>query len=529
VRMTLLFVRQNITLKLAGDPKMKKTILISLSAMLLFATNVISAAPTDIETFRNTATILRTMWHEGFSGRVHPLPILPETQIAENIEILKLLPKIGDNGAVNFLLSQYNAISSHSAGELLLIYRETATVSNLCLQPNLLRRKLGNTDFWHYRDSDYIDIVFPLSSYSVFDVSALITGNFPEPRPERDGVIPLALTFSRLGLYGLAWRVQMEEGIRRYDTSPLPSRSFHLRAADNAYRAGNKELAWSFLINATVFDHESFFEPAMETAQLWFDIEAGTAELPEVEIVRGEERKKLFLEIVERYQKMNAHPRAWFFIQEHKHEFDDPSGLIRTVQNNWRELVNRAVSHPSVRKVVYYGVQFYPRGGLFGGFFSRGPDPLSVEIPWAFPEGSLEKMKERLSELATRAGAGFRFWMYDDTGNDRWESVRARFIASIDDYVILEAEDGKKKAVKFSQLLGDDHEFSKIRGSDQDYVRQRIKDGTMTPEEEEHFRQLLRKITQPARQGSVFVPISATLATLAVLVGGGYAIWHFLK
>jgi len=49
---------------------------------------------------------------------------------------------------------------------------------------------------------------------------------------------------------------------------------------------------------------------------------------------------------------------------------------------------------------------------------------------------------------------------------------------------------------------------------------------TMTPEREEYFRQLLREITQPVRQGSVFIPISATLATLALLAGGVFFLFR---
>jgi hypothetical protein len=184
------------------------------------------------------------------------------------------------------------------------------------------------------------------------------------------------------------------------------------------------------------------------------------------------------LEIVERYQKMRAHPRAWLFIQEHKSEFDDPDGLIKKVQDDWLELIKR-ISNPRVsRKIVMYGVQLYPDGA----------DPLSVEIPWAFPEGSLEKLKERLGELAKKAAEeekdGFRNWQYR-TG-ENWTSTRAKlissidFISSIDDVVTLENEDGSKMT----------NAFGNFRELDQNYIRRRMEIEKMAPEEREYIKQL---------------------------------------
>ena len=123
-----------------------------------------------------------------------------------------------------------------------------------------------------------------------------------------------------------------------------------------------------------------------------------------------------------------------------------------------------------------FGVQLYPDGA----------DPLSVEIPWAFPEGSLEKLKTRLGELAEQAAEkekdGFRDWLYR-TG-EQWVSSRSKYISFVDDIVTLEKEDGSEMTI----------EFSHFNDLDKNYIRRRLEIEKMTPEEQEYFKQLRQEL-----------------------------------
>ena len=500
---------------------MKHTLLISLLAMILFATNGFSAAPHDMESFRETATTLRKIWQEYRMATPFRPYTLPETQITEAIDMLRSLPKIGDNGATAFILSQYDTLTPHNAEELFLIFQEAIALSNVHLYPIGFHRDLTTADFLCWNENLH-ESIFPLRTVGRFHSGSVhmdihwARNPFPNQEPLTFHPLSLAQMFSNLGLYDLAWRAQLE---RPFDMEmqdfpgtmvPIP---YHFPAANDAYRAGRKELAWSLLMNAAVFDHEHFFEPAMTTAQLWLDIEAGIAELPEAEppktafeqyeerrvateiipaaipigfeesaatveaelpqpeITQEEKRKMLFLAIVNRYQHgtgnffrghdaMNAHPRAWRFIEEHKHEFDDPEELIKRVQEHWLEnVVNRLRRNVFDGRLVLYGVQLVP---------DVGNDPLAIELPWAFPEGGIERLKVRLGRLAARAAGGFRMWgdfnMWRHFPETRGELIRARFISFADDTVTLEREDGSQMTVEFSQ----------IRGEDQHYVRTRM-------------------------------------------------------
>jgi len=464
---------------------MKRTFFASFVAIFLFASFCSASETLDIETIRETAITIRKLWEEDFTAPLRNNGSLPSyAKIIESIDTLKSLPEIGDNGAASLLLAQYCACFSYRAEEVFAIFLEVVSTSSINESPEVIKWHLEAVGTWYRREiRETNDIVFPQRTRPRLQITSLVTWAQRDPYPtqEPNEKRPLALTFSRLGLYDLAWRVQLEEGKKDYDTSRgygRESHSYYLRAADNAYRAGREELAWSFLMNAAVFERKEFFDSAMEKAQLWLDIEAEKAELPKAEVAQGAERKKLFLEIVERYQNMNAHPRAWLFIEEHKNEFDNPAELIKKVHDNWLGVVRRLKSMAS--KVEVYGVQLHP-----GGFFRRAPNPLSVEIPWAFPEGSLEKVKVQLAELAKKAAGeekdGFRTWYR----NEPSMAFKAKYISCVDDVLTLEKTDGNKMTIEYKSL-GEGE-------IDRNYVRRRIVIEKLTPEEREFFKQLRRK------------------------------------
>ena len=433
---------------------MRNVLFVTLSAMMFCMPRCFAAELPDMKTIREIAASLKKMWEEDLRNKSLSPP--PAEEITKSIDSLKSLPQIGDNSVVRLFLAQYAAFSSSSVEEIFRLFQETVTPANIHEYPDILYPHLEAAGGW-YRSEVWAmnNIVFPLKAESRLSFYDEIEWGEYDPYPceEPDFEPPLALVFSRLGLYDLAWRVQLEEGKKRIYDHPK-ARSYYLRAADNAYRAGKKELAWSFLMNAAVLEDKIFFEPAMQTAQLWINIEAGTATLPEAEIAVGEERKTLCQEIVERYQNMNAHPRAWLFIQENRDEFDDAEAEIKKVQDDWLELIEGITQPDLAEKIVMYGVQLYPDGA----------DPLSVSIPWAFTEGGLEKLKTDIGELAEQCAEeekdGFRTWNRAYPS----EAFKAKYISCDGKVVTLEKPDGKRITFQFNAL----HEL------DQNYVRRRM-------------------------------------------------------
>ena len=315
-------------------------------------------------------------------------------------------------------------------------------------------------------------IIFPfLSQYHIGNRDLLIRlrrNPYFSPFYNQGYTFTLAISFERLGLFDKAWRVQLEEGILEtrgihpfygngYYTKGYEqgNRSFYLYAANNAYRAGNKKLGWSFLMSAAVFENEESFEMAMATAELWLAVESGKKTLPKAEILSGDERKKVFLEIVKRYQEMNAHPRAWLFVQEYKNEFDNADTLIKTIQDDWLDIVKMVTNSQHANKIIMYGVELYPTKN----------DPLSIQLPWAFPEGSIEKLKKTLQEEAERIREeekdDLRSW-YQIIEGERYS--QAKYESCIGGKVTLIKPDGTKIVQQFTNLSS----------YDQNYIRRRL-------------------------------------------------------
>jgi len=150
--------------------------------------------------------------------------------------------------------------------------------------------------------------------------------------------------------------------------------------------------------------------------------------------------------IIDTYMKMKAHPRAWALIDEYPEEFENPEELKKKVQDDWLDLVGgliQACEFVREKKAEVYGqvliqkvsddedfktwnpghglllrkdsedengnatfIYGYPielrkEGELETGkaTFSYPVAPLDVTIPWAFPEGSVEKAKQELRNI----------------------------------------------------------------------------------------------------------------------------------
>jgi hypothetical protein len=342
-----------------------------------------------------------------------------QRKIVQDINSLRKTPNFYGNTAISTIVARFDTLQSFDDIELAVFLQNSLSVSNIMSwygynKSSRLKSSKRPFDIGLYRSVFYdkreILILKDLSNDNNMRSTFLSNKEILLPLTKYSGIVhkyhvtlqwvrypfpinlnqQLSIIFESVGLYDKAWRSQLEE---MYD--PFYSnreRSFYLCAANNAYRAGNKKLGWSFLINAAVFEDEKSFNLAMETAKVWTDVESNKRKLPDQKILTGEERKKAFLEIVERYQKMNAHPRAWLFIQENEKEFDDPDSLIKKIQNDWLDIIKMVTSDPMLEKFIMYGVELYPAKN----------DPLSVKIPFPCPEDAVEKLKEKIQELADK-------------------------------------------------------------------------------------------------------------------------------
>ena len=292
-----------------------------------------------------------------------------------------------------------------------------------------------------------------------------------------DGIPEVSSLFRDLGDYDKAWRASLESAY--FDKSPnLSDRSrngdrnvlstknavrWH-DAAESAYRAGERDLAWGFLMKAAVFGDERLYATTLETAKLWIDVEDGTTELPKPELLTPEERKRKFKEIVLVYKNMNIHPRAWAIIDEYWEEFDDPDGLKKEIQDDWLELTNLlfyAATRAPVGVIVLYGYNLLVIGGVAEDgtrLEIRQHDPLDVKIPWIYPDGWQENTQKMHDEIMRRLGVSpdrFRTW-HTDSGAT---SFVAKFVSWIDDKVTLEKEDGTSITVALGDFMMGDQNF----------------------------------------------------------------------
>jgi len=301
----------------------------------------------------------------------------------------------------------------------------------------------------------------PVSYYENVPRSTAHYPFFPD-RGYNNQFAHLPYQFKTLGLYDKAWRSFYEHIDPQKLTSTHHSDKGEMaahwyEAADCAYRAGEKRLGWNLLMKAAVFGNEETFEKVKTTAALWLYCEEYDRKLPPPELYaipqtnagkttyysmddyekhlnspydRPNERKTRILDIEDRswhnprlrdamlrrigepgltekeirrecwdtiisgYKAMNAHPRAWALVDEYPREFVNPKKLKKELQDDWLDLVMPLIPFHepeilSVKSITVYGHQLYP----------DGIDPLDVTIPWAFPEGSVERAKQELQKV----------------------------------------------------------------------------------------------------------------------------------
>lgn len=282
----------------------------------------------------------------------------------------------------------------------------------------------------------------------------------------------VSVFFQELGFYDLAWKAYLEEAYfknplyflleKKYSDTPLSHQNAHYwpRVAECAYRAGECDLAWGFLMKAAVFGDDKLYEQTKETARLWSEVEAGKAELPKPEPLSPEERKKKFKEIVMAYKEMNAHPRAWAIIDEYKDEFDDPEGLKKEIQDDWLDLTNMLCSPDSAVRVILYGYELLKVEVAEDGTRTetRPYKPLDVKIPWIYPEGWRESAQKMLNEEMKKLGVScdrFRTW-HAQGGKF---SMEGKFISCVDGKVTLEKKDGSTVTLALDSLMAGDQNF----------------------------------------------------------------------
>ncbi|MDR1923342.1 MAG: hypothetical protein LBQ66_03115, partial [Planctomycetaceae bacterium] len=314
--------------------------------VLFFSSLLIARTPKDIEEFRETTNLAKDVWKVVLPRLKKEINTKDDSIVTHKttqlVEQLRKCPQIGDGGVVAMILVLYDGYFSFRTSEIIVSVHNAITPSN-CLA---IMGYSGGT-LWQNGYSgggtwvdNYTSVILPVIGKFTHKASIGMDIRWARyPYPMRYDTYynqyqyRTAGKLGDVGLYDLAWRVLIEEAWYGKFDFRFEESDWYFHVANNAYRSGDKKLGWSFLFCAAIFDNAKYLDKVMSTAQLWLDVEAGQKKLPEQKILTGEERKKTFLEIVECYRGMNAHPRAWQLINEHKSEFDNHETLIKKVQN----------------------------------------------------------------------------------------------------------------------------------------------------------------------------------------------------
>lgn len=158
-----------------------------------------------------------------------------------------------------------------------------------------------------------------------------------------------------------------------------------LKMAKNAFDATEFELALGFWTNAALYADEEGLSKCLTLVNTW-DASKDAAVTPtnpsNLKIQRNT-RKNKFLEIINAYQELNIHPRAWALIDEFPEEFDTPDVLKSELQSDWVRIL-REPQNLQIPQYIY-GSLIFPNG-----------DPLSVRIPEPCSREAMIKVKELL-------------------------------------------------------------------------------------------------------------------------------------
>ena len=276
--------------------------------------------------------------------------------------------------------------------------------------------------------------------------------------PALPDVLQIPLKFASLGLYDKAWRAYREHTTISVPRNTFDRQDWRLEVAKYAYLDGEKKLGWQLLMNAAVFGNERLFTEVKKTAELWQLHEQAGEDLPRPEILQGNKRREAWGSIINAYQDMNAHPRAWMLVDEYPDEFENPQELKKNIQENWVRFTNMLLPDPEyifedslLESVTVYGYRLYP----------DGVDPLTVEIPWAFSEGSIERAKEDFRQGAKEILSGdiLRYWHSTD---GKFKGY-AKMVSNDEVSVTLKQENGKIVTFELSDLSPDDQEYVRLR------------------------------------------------------------------
>ncbi|MDR2642858.1 MAG: hypothetical protein LBC74_08690, partial [Planctomycetaceae bacterium] len=364
----------------------------------------------DFDEFQKTMSLAHEIW-QIIRPQSSSEQLLNQKLIAK-VNELRTRPKINNDVTVSMIIARFDSLSSFSASDVINKFQDSLSVSNVIDWVDIVKLLVKDRQLLDTINKNEVNLLplkavcntFPKKSSDNLYLNILqqwVRYPFPTDSPYRlffceySTTDNLPLAFEKIGLYDMAWRIQMEDEKQyhhQHYSHDFEYCSYYLAAANNAYRSGNKKLGWSFLTNAAVLEDKRSFKQAMKLAKIWIDVEAGKIKLPEQKILTGEERKKTFLLIARSYQARNIHPRAWMFVNEHKNEFDNPSMLIKEIQDDWLEVLRSVIVPAFYEKVVWFGVELYPTKN----------DPLSINVPWPFPEGSIDKLKAKIQEVADK-------------------------------------------------------------------------------------------------------------------------------
>jgi hypothetical protein len=144
-------------------------------------------------------------------------------------------------------------------------------------------------------------------------------------------------------------------------------------AAQCAYLAGERGIAWSYLTKSAICGSAKSYESLKVDAGRWVAGSASTQ--PTTQMVEPAARRAALLRAIALYVEVNAHPRALSLVDRYAGEIDGAAELRKDIVQKWDRILDELLN--DAERIV-----------LFGREVHRGVGDPGKAIPWAFPDPS---------------------------------------------------------------------------------------------------------------------------------------------
>jgi hypothetical protein len=202
----------------------------------------------------------------------------------------------------------------------------------------------------------------------------------------------IADQFEKAGMYDCAWRAYAEalyvglgpswiNEARKDDRwFSLASAELWAKAAQNAWKAGERSVAYDYLAKSVVFGPPEQLDKAKAMLLEWQDPEIKPRE------VDKKVRQNALEQIIALYAEMNAHPRSLEIIDTYRDSLPNADELQAKYAAEWTALVNKMSAY-----VPYVAARMV----LYGTEIKADTNPTAMRIPPPLsPDGLAAAQKE---------------------------------------------------------------------------------------------------------------------------------------